>query len=139
LRDRRGRTMPASVDRRDGAVAKIVLQLFREGESRDDVTRSEFEVPLPRDAHPSDDPSQWMTYVRAMPDIAGRPTLRILVAVEGATPLRMSPRPTTGSASSCAATTARRPSSCASTTSASRHRLLHVTDGTAARLLRLRA
>lgn len=89
LRDRRGRTMPASVSRRDAAIAMIVLELFREGESRDDVAAAEFEVPLPHDAQPSDDPSQWMTYVRALPDIAGRPTLQVLVAVEGATPRRI--------------------------------------------------
>jgi hypothetical protein len=89
LRDRRGRTMPASVDRRDAAVAKIVLDLFREGVSRDDVADAEFEVPLPADAQLSDDPSQWMTYVRALPDIATRPTLRVRIAVEGATPLRI--------------------------------------------------
>ncbi len=43
LRDRRSRTMPASVSRRDAAVAKTVLELFREGESRDDVAGTEFE------------------------------------------------------------------------------------------------
>jgi hypothetical protein len=89
LRDRRGRTMPPSVGHRDAAVAKTVLELFRKGESRDDVTDAAFDVPLPQDARPSDAPSHWMTHVRAMPNIAGRPTLRVLVAVEGATPLRI--------------------------------------------------
>jgi hypothetical protein len=89
LRDRRSRTMPASVSHRDAAVAKTVLELFREGESRDDVNGAEFEVPLPQEAQPSDDPTRWMTYVQAMPDIANRPTLRVLVAVERATPLRI--------------------------------------------------
>jgi hypothetical protein len=89
LRDRRGRTMPGSVGLRDAAVAKAVLELFREGESRDDVADVEFEVPLPHDAQPSDDPLQWMNYVQPMPDIAGRPSVRVRVAVEGATPLRI--------------------------------------------------
>ena len=89
LRDRRGRTMPASVGLRDAAVAKIILELFREGESRDDVGNLEFEVPLPDAAESGDDPSRWLTYVQPMPDIAGRPTLRVLVAVEGATPVRV--------------------------------------------------
>jgi hypothetical protein len=86
LRDRRSRTMPASVSHRDAAVAKAVLELFRESESRDDVNGAEFEVPLPHEAQPSDDPTQWMSYVQAMPDIAHRPTLRVLVTVERATP-----------------------------------------------------
>jgi hypothetical protein len=89
LRDRGSRTMPASVSHRDAAVAKAVLELFREGESRDDVNGAEFEVPLPHEAQPSDDPTQWMTYVQAMPDIAHRPTLRVLVTVERAKPLRI--------------------------------------------------
>jgi hypothetical protein len=90
LRDRRGRTMPASVGLRDAAIAKTVLELFRAGESRDNVADVEFEVPLPDEARASDDPSRWMSYTQPMPDIAGRPTVRVQVAVEGATPLRIS-------------------------------------------------
>lgn len=89
LRDPRGRTMPRSVGLRDAAVAKTVLKLFRQGDTRHDVADAEFKVPLPSHAQPSDDLARWMTHVQPLPEIAERPTLRVLVAVEGATPLRI--------------------------------------------------
>jgi len=93
LRDPRGRTMPPSVGWRDAAVAKTILELFRVGESREDVADAEFEVPVPHEAEVTDDPSEWMTYVRALPEIAERPTLSVVVSVEGATPVRIGDAP----------------------------------------------
>jgi len=45
--------MPSSVGWRDAAVAKTVLELFRVGESREDVADAEFEVPIPHEAEVS--------------------------------------------------------------------------------------
>ena len=57
---------PAAAPRRRlvqriAAVAGLVLELFRIGETRHEVTEPEFEVPLPDEAKMSDEPTQWTT------------------------------------------------------------------------------
>lgn len=88
-RDRRGRTMPTSIDRRDATVADLIVEIFRDGEIRDTEASPRFEVPLPETAQPGGDASQWASFVQPLPAIAGRPTLRVRVDLENATPLRV--------------------------------------------------
>jgi hypothetical protein len=81
--------MPAEISKQDAATAQMVLELCRLGESRDKVDSTTFEVPLPANANPSDDPAGWMSWVYALPDIAGRPSLSVQVTIEGARPLKV--------------------------------------------------
>jgi hypothetical protein len=91
LRDPRGRKMPVALSWHDVETAMLVLELFQTGESRDAITETdnEFEVPVPIDAQPTDDPQRWMQFATALPSIVGHPTLSIEVSVEGASPLRI--------------------------------------------------